>query len=135
MPVLLAATLGACSSGSPAPPSAGAAPAAADLGARLYNGNCVACHQQSGGGIPGVYPSLAGSPLVLGDPLTLARWVVYGDRPASLPPGRYVTVMPHFGWMTPEDTAALLSHVRSSFGNHAPPVRAEELRAVLDRSS
>src|ERR1700679_2760091 len=30
-------------------------------GADLFNGNCAACHQQGGEGIPGVYPSLAGS--------------------------------------------------------------------------
>jgi mono/diheme cytochrome c family protein len=35
--------------------------------ARLDDANCIACHSQDARGIPGVYPSLVGSPVVLGD--------------------------------------------------------------------
>src|ERR1700678_1729872 len=84
LPIAFALGLAACSGGTPAVPSAGdAAPPAADTGARIFNGNCVPCHQQNGQGIPGVYPSLAGSPVVLGDPAALALWVIKGQRPAS----------------------------------------------------
>jgi mono/diheme cytochrome c family protein len=102
----------------------GGATAAAELGARIYSGNCVPCHQPTGLGIPGVYPSLAGSAVVLGDPAELARWVIKGQRPAALPTGRYPTQMLQFGWMKPADAAALLSYLRSNFGNSAPPVDA-----------
>jgi mono/diheme cytochrome c family protein len=71
-----------------------------------------------------VYPSLAGSAVVLGDPAELARWVIKGQRPAALPTGRYPTQMLQFGWMKPADAAALLSYLRSNFGNSAPPVDA-----------
>src|SRR5437762_3134073 len=71
-------------------------PAAADTGARIYNGNCIACHQQDARGIPGVYPSLVGSPVVLGDPSALALWVVKGRRPSSMAAGRYPTTMMQF---------------------------------------
>ncbi|MGH8046321.1 MAG: c-type cytochrome, partial [Chthoniobacterales bacterium] len=37
----------------------------AALGKRLYTQNCILCHQASGGGIPGIYPPLAGSEWVL----------------------------------------------------------------------
>ena len=101
-----------------------AGPSAAETGARIYSGNCVPCHQQSGAGIPGVYPSLAGSPVVTGDPAELARWVMKGQRPHAMPAGRYSTQMLQFGWMKDSDAAAVLSYVRSHFGNSSPPLDA-----------
>ncbi|HTV94451.1 MAG TPA: cytochrome c [Steroidobacteraceae bacterium] len=125
----------AASPGASAPATTAAAPASAAapaaLGAKLYDGNCVACHQHDARGIPGVYPSLAGSALVLGDPRAFARWVVEGERPASLPAGRYATVMPKFGWMKDSDVAALLTYLRSNFGNAAPAVDAATIGQAL----
>ena len=112
--------------------SPGVAPAPARAGADLYNGNCVACHQQDARGIPGVYPSLEGSPVVLGDPAAFALWVVKGRRPRSLPAGRYGTAMPQFGWMKDADVAALLTYLRTNFGNSAAPVAPDALSGVLE---
>lgn len=109
----------------------GAGPSAAEVGARIYSGNCVPCHQQTGMGIAGVYPSLAGSPVVLGDPAQLARWVIMGQRPLSMPTGRFPTQMLQFGWMKPADAAALFSYVRSNFGNSAGPVDAAAVARAL----
>ena len=97
---------------------------AADRGADLYSQNCFACHRENGEGVPTVYPSLAGSPAVLGDPIELAQWVLSQKRPASIPAGRYPTQMLLFGWMKDEDAAALLTYIRTHFGNAAPPVDA-----------
>jgi len=126
----LAGTLAACPAEHPGAPQT-SAPLAAELGARIYNGNCVPCHQQTGMGIPGVYPTLVGSPVVMGDPAQLALWVLKGQRPASMPVGRFPTQMLQFGWMKPADAAALFSYLRSNFGNSAPPVDAATVtRAV-----
>lgn len=41
----------------------------ADLSARgekIYNAQCVACHQASGAGVPGAFPALVGSQKVVG---------------------------------------------------------------------
>jgi mono/diheme cytochrome c family protein len=114
-----------------APAGNGAATAAAELGARIYSGNCVPCHQPTGSGIPGVYPSLAGSAVVIGDPAELALWVIKGQRPAAMPVGRYPTQMLQFGWMKPADAAALFTYLRSNFGNSAPPVDAAAVAKVL----
>ena len=105
--------------------------AVSDLGARIYGGNCIACHQQDARGIPGVYPSLVGSPVLLGDPKELALWVIKGRRPASLRAGRYPTTMVQFGWMKEQDAAALLTYLRSHFGNTAPPVDAATVAQAL----
>jgi mono/diheme cytochrome c family protein len=128
--LLAAAALAAgCGPGDSASGS-GPARAVAD-GARLYAGNCSACHQQDGRGIPGVYPALAGSPVVQGDPGALAAWVVRGQRPATMPAGRYATVMPQFGWLRAADAAALLTYLRTNFGNHAASVDAASLESVF----
>ena len=127
--LVMAGATAACSpkdSGAPA-----TTPVATQVGERIYNGNCVPCHQQSGAGIPGVYPSLAGSPVVQGDPRELALWVITGQRPVSMPVGRYSTQMLQFGWMKPADAAALFSYLRSSFGNSAPPVDAATVAKAL----
>jgi mono/diheme cytochrome c family protein len=132
---------------SPATPSAGASGASRDVaganaaggapartGADLFNGNCTACHQPNGRGIPGIYPSLAASPTALGDPKALALWVIEGQRAATMPAGRYSTSMPQFGWLKPGDAAALFTYIRSSFGNHAPPVNAATVAGALEES-
>ena len=121
----------AAADGSAAAAAADAGPSTVEVGARIYSGNCVPCHQQSGVGIPGVYPSLAGSPVVLGDPVQLARWVIRGQRPPSMPAGRYPTQMLQFGWMKPADAAALFSYLRSNFGNSAAPVDAAAVAKAL----
>ena len=132
--MVLAASLAACSAKAPdAGQGAAAAPASptAALGERVFNGNCVPCHQQNGAGIPGVYPSLVASPVVLGDPAELARWVVKGQRPPSMPAGRYTTQMLQFGWMQPAEAAALLTYMRSNFGNSASAVDAAAVAQAL----
>jgi mono/diheme cytochrome c family protein len=93
-------------------------------GEQLYAQNCAPCHRQDGTGVPNVYPSLIGSAAVLGPPVELAQWVLSQKRPASIPAGRYPTQMLLFGWMKDADAAALLTYIRSNFGNSAPPVDA-----------
>jgi len=129
---LLLALLGAGAAGcTPSAPAPAAADAGASAGARIYSGNCMPCHQEDGRGIAGVFPSLAGSPVVLGDSGAFARWVARGQRPDGMPAGRYAATMPQFGWMTAGDTAALLTYLRSHFGNAAPPVSAASVVAAL----
>jgi mono/diheme cytochrome c family protein len=132
LPFAIVGILTACS---PAAPGGSASTVsgqtAVDTGARIYSGSCVACHQQNAQGIPGVYPSLVGSAVLLGDPAPLARWVIAGRRPPSMPAGRYPTAMPQFGWMKDGDAAALFSYLRSNFGNSAPAVSAASIAEAL----
>jgi mono/diheme cytochrome c family protein len=130
MPVL-SCVLAACSAKMQDSANATPAMSAPEVGKRMYSGNCVPCHQENGVGIPGVYPSLAGSPVVQGDPAQLALWVIKGQRPVSMPVGRYPTQMLQFGWMKPEDAAALFSYLRSNFGNSGTPVNAAAVAKTL----
>ena len=106
--------LGGCGPRGAAPPQAPPSP-----GARLYVTTCSACHQLRGEGVGGVQPPLAGTPVAVGDPDELMRWVMFGIRPAALPKGPYAGIMPQFGYLSDEQLATLLTWVRSSFGNHA----------------
>jgi mono/diheme cytochrome c family protein len=118
----LSVLLGACRQSSPDQGATAAADSGADRGAALYAQNCVPCHRDNGEGVPKTFPSLSGSPAVLGDPVELAQWVLSQKRPASIAAGRYPTQMLLFGWMNNEDAAALLTYIRSHFGNSAPSV-------------
>jgi mono/diheme cytochrome c family protein len=94
---------------------------------------CVSCHREKGEGVPSVYPSLAGSAAVMGDPTELAQWVLSQKRPATIPAGRYPTQMLLFGWMKDDDAAALLTYIRSNFGNSAPPVDGATIAKARDK--
>jgi mono/diheme cytochrome c family protein len=130
--VALMCGLAGCSGGNADSDHATARPTAdLETGARIYSGYCIACHQTDARGMPEVYPSLVGSPVVLGDPQELALWVIKGVRPASMPPGRYPTNMRQFGWMKAQDAAALFTYLRSHFGNAGSPVDAVVIDQVL----
>ena len=125
--------VGACSQQSGPNPNAAGAADAADRGAALYAQNCVPCHHENGEGVPKVFPSLSGSPAVTGDPIELAQWVLSQKRPASIPAGRYPTQMLLFGWMSDADAAAVLTYIRSHFGNSAPPVDAATIAKAREK--
>jgi mono/diheme cytochrome c family protein len=135
LPAALLMTVGACSQ--PSAPtvaaSAGAVAGPAGRGAVLYMQNCVSCHREKGDGVPNVYPSLSGSAAVMGDPAELAQWVLSQKRPATIPAGRYPTQMLLFGWMKDDDAAALLTYIRSNFGNSAPPVDAATIAKAREK--
>jgi mono/diheme cytochrome c family protein len=123
LPLCAVVLTAACSGESPGAGQAGI-DAPKNRGAELYTQNCLPCHRENGEGVPNVYPSLAASPAVLGDPVELAQWILSQKRPASIPAGRYPTQMLLFGWMKDADAAALLTYIRSNFGNSAAPVDA-----------
>ena len=93
-------------------------------GKSLFAKNCAACHQPSGRGIPGAFPALAGNAFVQGTP---------GDVATVLLKGR--GGMPDFsGSLDDDEIAQVLTYVRSSWGNSAPPVSGQDVggtRAAL----
>jgi mono/diheme cytochrome c family protein len=135
LPAALLMTVGACSqpSAPTAATSAGAPAGPAGRGAVLYMQNCVPCHREKGEGVPNVYPTLAGSAAVIGNPIELAQWVLSQKRPATIPAGRYPTQMLLFGWMKDEDAAVLLTYIRANFGNSAPPVDAATIAGAREK--
>lgn len=94
-------------------------------GMQLFNAHCVACHQASGKGLPGVFPPLDGSEWVNGNPRVLANIVLHGvEGELSVMGQSYKGSMPAFRQLGDAELAALLSHLRSSWSNKAAPVDA-----------
>ncbi|MER1939311.1 cytochrome c [Castellaniella sp. FW104-16D08] len=128
----------------PMPPSVGddrvmadfAVPAKAD-GGQLYTANCVACHQASGAGIPGVFPPLSKSEWVdAKDPGIMVRIVLHGIHgPLTVEGVKYNGEMPHFqDKFSDEEVAAIVSHVRTSFGNSASTIDAPFVAKVREET-
>lgn len=100
-------------------------------GGEVYMSYCATCHQAEGGGVPGEFPPLMESDWVIGDKGRLIRTVLHGMRgPIEVHGERYDELMPAHGFLDDEDVAALLTFVRSSFGNSATPVHESEVELV-----
>lgn len=97
---------------------------AAGSGAAVFAAHCAACHQASGQGLPGVFPPLAGSEWVTGRDSTVAAIVIHGISGSLTVKGStYRGAMPAFGAQLDDaQIAAVLSHLRSQWGNQAAPV-------------
>lgn len=104
----------------PAPaPAAATASAPAPDGKALFARNCAACHQAGGKGIPGAFPALAGNAFVQG-PAADVMTVLLKGRGG----------MPDFsGNLDDAEIAAVLTHVRASWGNRAAPIAAGDVAA------
>lgn len=97
---------------------------------------CVDCHRQNGGGVQGIFPSLAQNPSVTSsDPPTLLHIALTGWKTAQTAAHPRVYTMPGFGRLSDQELAEILSFVRESWGNNAGPISASEVkkyRAQLD---
>lgn len=115
------------------PPAAGAA---VD-GAALFASHCAACHQATGLGLPGVFPPLAGSEWVAGKATTVVAIVLHGSSGALTVKGNtFNGAMPAFGSQLQDaQIAAVLTHVRSTWGNNAPAITADTVAEVRQQTA
>lgn len=93
-------------------------------GAQIFGAQCAACHQANGLGLPGVFPPLAGSEWVLGRDALPVNILLHGvDGPLTVNGTAYNGAMPAFkDKLSDDEIAAVLSHVRASFGNGADKI-------------
>ena len=111
-----------------------AAMSMADFGKRLFS-NCMSCHQANGRGLPPVYPPLRGSEIVQGDAATLVKILLHGLEGAIEVDGqRYNQVMPAAPIRSDEEIAAVLTYVRSAWGNDAPMIDAAFVAKVREET-
>lgn len=98
-------------------------------GAALFVSTCAVCHQQDGKGLPGAFPPLAGSPIV-NDPnyRTMVSIIIsgYDARP------EYASMPPQGDHLKDEEIAAIVNHERTSWGNKASTITAEDVKSVRD---
>ena len=90
-------------------------------GASVYAANCVACHQDSGKGVPGAFPALDGSKVVNGPK---------GDQIAMLLNGK--NAMPSWKTLSDVEIAAVITYTRNHWSNKAGQnmVQAAEVLAA-----
>lgn len=90
-------------------------------GAAVYAANCVACHQDSGKGVPGAFPALDGSKVVNGPK---------GDQIAMLLNGK--NAMPSWKTLSDAEIAAVITYTRNHWSNKAGQnmVQAAEVLAA-----
>jgi mono/diheme cytochrome c family protein len=98
-------------------------------GRAAYNLTCAPCHQESGGGLAMLAPSLIGSPWLQKGEEALVRIVLHGKEN----PGRGL-VMPPWKQMEDPQIAAILTYVRREFGNQSAIVTPERVTAIRTAS-
>ena len=84
--------------------------------ATLYMDHCGACHQAGGRGMPGVFPPLAGNPVVIAPDAANIVKVVLGGVPAQ---GKYIPMPGFASLLSDQQVADLANYVRTSWGNQA----------------
>ncbi len=106
-------------------------PAVISPGQAIYEALCLNCHQASAQGLTGVYPPLAKSEWVAGDAQTLIRITMHGlAGPTKVQAKDYGLVpMPPMG-LDDQQLADVLTYVRNAFGNKAPAVTPDQVKAV-----
>lgn len=100
-------------------------------GKALYTANCQACHQANGEGLPGAFPPLKGSPVVLGDNLELYVDIIMNGYDARPEYGAMAPIGTVLEW-TEQEVAAIINYERSSWGNEGEKVTVEEVKKILD---
>ncbi|WP_226505789.1 cytochrome c [Pseudomonas sp. MWU16-30317] len=103
-------------------------------GKAIYADRCSACHVGKGEGVEGLFPKLAGAPLVNGsDPASMIRVVLSGSRAGSTDAAPTAPAMPAFGWnLSDDNVAAVLTYVRNSWGNAAPAVSSGDVKDLRE---
>jgi len=102
-----------------------------DLGRQLFAGTCAACHQPTGLGQPGLAPPLADSEWVLGSEQRLARILLQGaEGPITASGSFFDASMPSWAVLDDNQLAGILTYIRRSWENAAPPVGPETIAAI-----
>lgn len=118
-------------------PMAGGGAAAATtadggVGAAIYRTSCASCHQSNGVGLEGVFPPLAGDPVVLDDdPTRHIEIILFGLEGATINGMQYPAAMPGFAaQLSDAEIAAVVNHERTSWGHSAPTTTVDEVAEI-----
>jgi mono/diheme cytochrome c family protein len=113
-------------------PETSAEPVVADAaGKKVYDQYCLVCHQADGQGVPNAFPPLGGTEYVNGDTDRLIGIVLNGLNGEIEVNGQtYNGVMVPHNFLSDQEVADVLTYVRSSFGNSAPAVTADQVAKV-----
>ena len=104
----------------------------AQLGKKVFTQNCVTCHQPTGMGLPPAFPPLVQSEWVLGTPKRIEMILLKGlQGPVHVKGQVFNGAMPAWGaLLTDKKIAAVLTYIRSEWGNTAGEITPEQVAAV-----
>lgn len=104
----------------------------AERGAELYDSTCSACHQANGEGMAGAFPPLVDDPVVLDDDPTKHIDVILNGMSGEAINGvTYGAPMPPFAsQLTDSEVADVANHERTSWGNEAKLITADDVKAL-----
>jgi len=98
------------------------------IGATVYQQYCMSCHQADGGGVPRMTPPLISTSYVTGDKKRLITILLQGlNEPIVVNDEEYYNPMASFSFLTDQQIAAVLSYIRTNFGNKSTTVSAQEV--------
>jgi mono/diheme cytochrome c family protein len=98
-------------------------------GKKLYETHCVDCHGADGKGLAPAYPPLAGNrAITMDNSVNAVRIVLNGGFPPGTAGNPRPYGMPAYSHVLDDyEAAAVVSYLRASWGNAAPPVTASEV--------
>jgi len=97
----------------------------------LFKGTCSACHQETGAGIPNVFPPLAKSDFLLADRKRAIGIALNGlTGPVNVNGVHYNSVMPPMSQLNDDEIANILTFALNSWGNDGGVVSAKEVTQV-----
>jgi nitrite reductase (NO-forming) len=97
----------------------------------LFKGTCSVCHQESGQGIPDVFPPLAKSDLLMKDPQRAIHIALNGLTGPVIVNGKtFNSVMPPMSQLNDDEIANILTYVLNSWGNQDGVITADQVKAV-----
>ena len=98
----------------------------------IFESNCSACHNANGSGQSGVFPPLAGNPMVTGSPDKVIAAVKNGLTGQTTVNGKsYNGSMP--AWkskLSDAEIADVITYIRSSWGNKADAVTEAQVAGL-----
>lgn len=128
----------------PHPPPAGTGKTTAGSaeidGAEIFNNQCIACHQTSGKGVAGEFPPLAGNRDLFRSrefPILVLLYGLQGE--IEVEGARFNGIMPPFAHLSDAQIAAVINHVRQTWGNDRlrpagmAPVQADDVKTARGR--
>ena len=129
---LLSLKLEPAAGGRPEP--ATAAFGGASPGAEVFEASCAACHQSSGKGVPSAFPALVGNATVTAtDPALHVATILHGLQGKTIGGFAYSAAMPAFdALLNDAQIAAVVNDERTSWGNGAPLVTPEQVKAIRE---
>jgi cytochrome c oxidase subunit 2 len=98
---------------------------AMDLGEKVYNANCAACHMPNGEGLPGVFPSLKGSQIATTDQPKHIDILINGVTGTAM--------QAYSKQLTMSEIAAVVTYERNAWGNNTGDlVQAKDINSAMN---